>query len=206
MPDQRNALAYIDRERHILKDPIFFLIGEPNALELNASLCLSGELRYFRRRDEDFAIEHYEDPVRCDDRSLKDVELIRKITDRLEELQRILYEGCEHADRQRLGCGRKAAEFLEAEGKYDHRHTDSSDKIDQRIEDGVIVDRFDVRIAIVIVDLGETPSGFLLGVEKLYGLRTRYILLQERVQLRASGTHAVKTMTGALAKPVRSSK
>src|SRR6185369_2387176 len=35
--NQRDRLPWLDRERHVLQDPVFFFISEPNVLKLDAS-------------------------------------------------------------------------------------------------------------------------------------------------------------------------
>jgi hypothetical protein len=56
-------------------------------------------------------------------------------------------------------CGKTGQVFVAEE--EDHRSdADRPDEVDKRIEDRVIVDRLDVRVAIIVVDAANRPRAF----------------------------------------------
>src|SRR5690242_3438318 len=86
------------------------------------------------------------------------------------------------------------------------RDPDGSNKINQRKENCVIVNRFDVRPTMVIVDLVELSQRLRLSVEDLNRLRASEMLLKKRIDPRDPGSHHVVTFTRTLPKPCRRSK
>ena len=110
--------------------------------------------------------------MRRDHRRLQDVVLIRDVADRLKKLLRVLNEGDECAERERLmrGCGLHHAIAAEPD---DERNADCADQIHEREEDRVVKDRLDVRVAIVVVQIVKLLERLRFAVEQLHGLRAR---------------------------------
>src|SRR2546423_593130 len=78
------------------------------------------------------------------------------------------------------------------------------DEINEREEDCVIKDGFNVGVAIVVVDVIEAPQRFFFGVEKLNGLRAVKMFLQKCVDARDTCSDHVIAATRPFAKPTRS--
>ena len=98
------------------------------------------------------------------DGSLKNIELIRKITYRLKKLLRILNESSEYAHRQCLPGSRHSRDRFVTEKENDDRDANRTDEIHKRIKYRVVVDGFDVRITVVVVDLVKASLRFSFGI------------------------------------------
>src|SRR5690606_10054316 len=103
------------------------------------------------------------------------------------------------ADRNRRSGRRNRTQMLIAEGENNKRDADRADKIDKRIKDRVIIDRFDIRVAVIVGYDAKTRLGFFFGVKKLNGLRTRNIFLQKSIEPCVACTNAVKSAAGVFA-------
>ena len=138
--------------------------------------------------------------MRGDDGRLQDVVLVGDVADRLKEKLRELYEGDERADCEHGVAGRVLHHAVAAVPD-DERDADRADQINEREEDRVVEDRFDVRAPVVVVNLVELPERLRLAVENLYGLRARQVLLQEGIDAREARADEVVAASRVLPKP-----
>ena len=83
---------------------------------------------------------------------------------------------------------------------------DRTNEIDEREKDGVIKDRFDVRLAMLVVNSGKPLNGFLFCIEYLNCLGARDVFLQESKDARDARAHRVKTASRTFPKPSRRDK
>src|SRR5205085_7682452 len=125
---ERDRLSRLDRKRHVLQDPLFVLISEPDVLKLDAPFGATSLFRLRRRGDRYGQIERAEDAMRRDHRRLQHVVLIRDVADRLKELLRVLNESDERAERERLMRARRVQDAIAAEPD-DECDADSADQI-----------------------------------------------------------------------------
>src|SRR5262249_1526267 len=149
-------------------------------------------LRRRRAFYRDIEIEQDEYPVRGNDRRLQDVKLIRQVADRLEQILRILDEKGQDADCHDLFPYSKSSNKFGSEGQDHQVDADGHDEIDYRIEDRVVIDRLNIGVSIIVVDVLDPLFRLALGVEELHRLSSRDVFLQECVQLCVACTDLVK--------------
>src|SRR6266513_4574202 len=88
----------------------------------------------------------------------------------------------------------------------DQSDPDCADEINQRKEDRVIKDCLDIRLAMLVINLGEAAQEFCFRIKYLDRLRAGEMLLKERIDARDSRAHHVKATTRAFAKQGSSSE
>src|SRR5690606_3101817 len=142
--------------------------------------------------------------MRRDDRRLQYVELVRKVTDRLKQLKRILNERREHPDGNHIS--RKTRQVLIAECEDHKCDPKSADEIDKGIEDRIVIDRLDIGFAIIVVYLVKSLPGLRFSIHQLHRLGPREVFLEKGVQLRVSRPDPVKPAARMLPKPVGAGK
>ncbi len=140
--------------------------------------------RLVRCHDLNRQIEQHENSVRRDNRGLQNIKFIGQIADRLKKLLRILHESDDHADCQKFAVRRNSRQNLITAEPNDERDADCADEIHERIKNRVIINRFDIGVAIIVVNVVKTALRFGFGVEKLNGLRAGNMFLQKSVEFR----------------------
>src|SRR4030095_14732068 len=83
--DQSDAFTDVHLERDVLQNPVVLFVGEPHVAEFDLATSLPDLFWNGRTLNVDVQIKQEEDSVRCDDRRLQNIELVRKIADRLEQ-------------------------------------------------------------------------------------------------------------------------
>ena len=144
--------------------------------------------------------------MRRDDCRLQNIEFVGKITNRLEKLLRVLNKSNDNADCQKFTICRNSRQNLITAEPDNDRHADRADKINHRIKNRVIINRFDIGVAVIVIDVGKTILGAFFRIKKLNGLRAGNIFLQKCVEFCIARPNFVETFAGAFAKPIRRGK
>lgn len=195
MPDHGHSLAGSDAERQVAQHRLAGLVGKGDSreLDLTAHRLRAEGLR--RRGDRHRRVEEREDPLGARHGTLQDIELLGKVGERLIEALRILQEGNQRPDRDRLGDHPTAAVPDNEAG------AEGGDQLDPGVVDGVVEDSAQVGLTMGVVGTRKVRVGSRLAYEQLEHRHAGDVLLQEGVDRRDPCAHLAEAVASPALEP-----